>query len=80
MQSQLFKKLNLKSKNINADAAKDIAIAGYSLGRDTLYKNVNSMLPGDVIILSISKRNRKNYAIHISARGWQKKRGIAKIT
>ena len=47
----VIQKLNLKLKNINADAAKDIAIAGYSLGRDTLYQNVNSMLPGDMIIL-----------------------------
>lgn len=40
--------LHLGKSAIDTDAAQDIALAGYVIGRDTLYRPVKALLPGEV--------------------------------
>jgi asparagine synthase (glutamine-hydrolysing) len=47
----LMQSLNLTIAEIKQDAARDIALAGYALGSDTLYRPVKALLPGEVAIL-----------------------------
>jgi asparagine synthase (glutamine-hydrolysing) len=51
----IIKELGLTTENVNLEVARDIAIAGYSLSRDTLYNGVTGLLAGEILIIEDKK-------------------------
>lgn len=58
--------LSLGGSDIDADAAQDLALAGYVLGRDTLYRQVKALLPGEFVSFAgaSAKPQFNRYAIY----------------
>lgn len=50
--------------NINEDAARDLALAGYVIGPGSLYQNVCGLLPGEVAILRAGPPDIRRYALY----------------
>lgn len=61
-----MERLSLGTKEIDADAARDLALAGYTLGRDTLYRPVKALLPGEVAVFTgaDAKPQIRRYALY----------------
>lgn len=59
-----LERLALGKNEIDADAAQDLALAGYVLGRDTLYRPVKALLPGEVAVFAGAKPQIRRYALY----------------
>jgi asparagine synthase (glutamine-hydrolysing) len=59
-----LERLSLGKNLIDADAAQDLALAGYVLGRDTLYRPVKALLPGEVAVFAGAKPQIRRYALY----------------
>lgn len=51
----LLRALDMGAEDIDDEAARDFAMAGYVVGKGALYRNVRSLLPGEVALI---RRNR----------------------
>lgn len=63
-------RLSLGRSDINTASAQDIAIAGYIIGRDTLYKPVKTLSPGEVAVFRAANTTRPVISCYALYRPW----------